>query len=188
MMGDVATMARVEIERAIFVEEIKRLARCSRRKAGEAIVSYGDESLVIAAGGGEICLPAIGRWPGEARASFSWLVAMARMPPAMDPLVLEVRDGRLRMGNNSVLCKWQRSKSAVLELPVNAGWLDLLRAGIQHDDDDLAKSGLLKQVREARQHAEERLRRAYPLFSDFGVTIEDLERVVREALMRAKSK
>lgn len=186
-MGDVATMARVEIGRAIFAEEVERLARGGRRKVGEAILSYGDEGLVITAGGGETRLPATGRWPGEARASFAWLQAMAQMPPDMDPLVLEVRDGRLRMGNNSVLCKWQRNNSAVLELPVNAGWLDLLRAGIQHDDDALAKSGVLKEVREARQHAEERLRRAYPLFCDFGVTIEDLERVVREALMRAPS-
>lgn len=184
MMGDVTTMARVEIERALFVEEIKRLARGGRRNAGEAIVSYGEEGLIIAAGGGETRLPATGRWPGEARVLFSWLVAMAKMPPAMDPLVLEVRQGRLRMGGSSVRCQWQRKDAAEVQLPVNAGWIDLLRAGLEHDEATLEKSGLLKQVQQARRKQAMVLLKAFPLFNEFGVTIDDLEKLVQTALLR----
>jgi hypothetical protein len=176
-------MARLEVARAGFIEELKRLKRVvTRKQPGQVVLSYADGYLTLAVGGGEIQLPATGRWPGEARASGAWMSALARVPPVADPVIFQVKGGRLHVATLSMECQWQRKESASLELPLNATWIDTLRLALQNDETTLERSGLAGRVANARQAASACIDNAMKHLAALGVERSELEALVIRAV------
>jgi hypothetical protein len=177
-------MARLEIPLTPFVEELRRLKRIvTRKNAGEVVLAFADETLSLRVGGAELRLPASGRWPGEARASASWMTALAKVPPATGPVVIQVKNGRLHVAMLSVSCQWQCIESAMLELALNATLIDTFRLALQHDAPTLENSGIAGPVNDARRAAGRCIDQAMTHLAPLGVPREALEALVVRTIL-----
>lgn len=181
---DIAVMARLEVPLAPFVEELRRFKRVvARKNVGEVVLAFSDGTLSLRVGGAELRLPASGRWPGEARASAAWMAQLARVPPTKDPVVIQVKSGRLQVAMLSVSCHWQRIDSATLELPLNATLIDTLRLALQHEPAILERSGLARPVLDAGQAADRCIDRAMVHLAPLGIARQDVEALVARTIL-----
>ena len=175
----ITSMARLEVGRAVLVEELKRMAKVlGRSRSGEAVLMYRDEHLLMRLGGAQFAIAAKGRWPGEARVASSWIRAMTKVPPVQDPVIIQVRGGRLHMGGSSIPCRWQAPGAARIEVPLGMELLELIRIGLAHSDDELQKSGVAQAVAKARADLEKRIKAAVRQLAPMGVTASDLRLLV----------
>jgi hypothetical protein len=172
-------MARLEVERSVLVEELKRMTKVlGRGRSGEALLMFQNEKLVMRLGGVEFAIPAHGRWPGEARVASSWIRALAKIPPVQDPIVIQVSGGRLHMAGSSNVCTWQAQGACSIEMPLGLELLDLIRLGLSHPDEVLEKSGVARAVAEARADLEKRIMAAARQLAPMGVTATDIRLLV----------
>jgi len=170
---------RLEVARADFVEELTRLGKVlGRRDSADALLRYEDGRLRISIGGAEVGVAAQGHWQGEARVSAKWIRTLAKVPPAMDPLVVQVQNGRMRIGGSSNVCAWQVPGAAVVEVPLAMGLRERLQLVAQYSDADLAKSGLSPMVADARVELDKRIASAARQLAPLGVTAADLRVLV----------
>lgn len=175
----VTSMARLEVERAVLVEELKRMAKVlGRGPGGEAVLMYRDEKFLMRIGGAEFAIPAKGRWPGEARVASSWIRALTKFPPVQDPVIIQVRGGRLQLAGSSFPCRWQAPGAARIEVPLGMGLLELVRLGFAHPVEELEKSGIASAVAEARAELDKRIKAAARQLAPLGVTATDLRLLV----------
>ena len=144
---DIPSMARLEVERDALAEELRRMAKVlGRSRSGEAMLMFLDKSLLIRLGGAEFAIAGKGRWPGEARVASTWLRALAKVPPTQDPVVIQVRGGRLHIAGSSSPCHWQAAGAGKIEGSLGMGLLDVIRLGLSHPDEELEKSGLAREA------------------------------------------
>lgn len=171
--------ARLEVNRAMFLAELARVAKIlGRRKEGDALLSYRDGELKLRVGGAECVIPAEGRWQGEARVSYSWLKAIGKVPPPGDPIVILVSGGRIRIGSSSITCSWQAPSKSTIDVPLNMGLVERLRLGMTHSEEDLKRSGLASTVTDARNELDKLITKAQAQLAPFGVTATDLRLLV----------
>jgi hypothetical protein len=164
---------------AEFVTELKRAVKVlGRRNAGDALFSYADDHLRIRLGGAEWQLPAKGHWRGEARVGSSLLRPFAKVPPAQDPLVIQVYQGRLRIAGSSAPCHWQREGEAMVEVALGMELIDLLRLAHAHPQRALEKSGVASSIDSARRELDKRIDAASRHLAPFGVTPADVRLLV----------
>ena len=88
------------------------LARDVRKRtldASEAVLSFRDGRLEIHVSGNfrAVSVPARGMWPGQARVPGQFIVGVAKVPPAGDPVTFRVVGDRLHVQSISVGCQWQ---------------------------------------------------------------------------------
>lgn len=179
----VVGLARLSVPLATFVEELRRWARvCGKPDGQQAILRLAAAGLTVSGGGAQFTVPASGRWPGEARIAGSILYALAKVPPRQDPLRIEVRADRLRIGTLTAPCTWQREGSATIELPLGMEMLDMIRLGLLHDEEALRTAGAWNAVDAARQRAETLLRSAARTLVPLQITEAELRAFASERL------
>jgi hypothetical protein len=178
-------MAQLEVARSELMVGLRQLVRLTKpAEAGDAILGFKNGQLQVRIGGGEISATATGRWPGEARAPGSFVLMVARHPPALDPLVIRVEGGHLHMGGMSVACHWQSAGAAGVEIPIGVPLAEILRIGMAWTDADLEQSGVLRRVEEARATRRALVQKAAAVLQPFAVRPVDIERLVDECLQR----
>jgi len=172
-------MAQLEVGLKEFVEALRRLARTVKpRQAGQAVLRLEDGRLLIRLGGGEVAVPASGRWSGEARVNGALVLALAKHPPVKDPLTLLVEGGHPDMADLSVPCEWQEVGAAKLEIPIETPLIEILRMGLNNTNDALERSGILKPVHEAQRRCETLTAKAANTLRPLGIQPEDVKRLV----------
>ena len=170
---------RLEVAKADFVEELTRLGKVlGRRDCADAVLRFEDGRLRISIGGAEVGIAAQGDWQGEARVSAAWIRILAKVPPAMDPVVVQVAGGRMRIGSSSNVCAWQVPGAAVIEVPLAMGLRERLQLVARYSDADLVKSGLAPMVADARAELEKRIASATRQLGPLGITAADLRVLV----------
>lgn len=168
-------MDSLEVPRQVFVIELQRMFRVVRRRnAGQALLLYDVDTLLVRVPGTECAIPAIGTWRGEAQISSTWLRAIATLPPEGDPLVVAYHNGRLKIGSSSTSCRWAPVGSAVIEVPLDLTLLDKLRLTQAHTPETLDNSGLAKLVADARSEAGRRIAAAARELAPLGISEMDL--------------
>jgi hypothetical protein len=182
-------MAQLDVDRGELSEGLRRLARHVKlARAGEAILRLEDGRLVIQAGGGEISAAATGRWPGEARVSGAFVLAIAKHLPSSDPVPLRVEAGRFFVAGTSILCQWQKTGAAQVEIPIGAPLSEIIRIGMEYTDEALKQSGILERVEEARARRELLVERAAATLEPLGVRAEDVVRFVNDCIRLGSSR
>ena len=150
-MTEQAVVAQLDVDRRELSEGLRRLARHVKlSKAGEAILRFSDGYLTIRIGGAEIVAAATGIWTGEARLSGAFVMAIAKHLPSSDPVPLRVEAGRFFVAGTSILCQWQKTGAAQVEIPIGAPLWEIVRIGAKYTDATLEQSGILERVEEAR--------------------------------------
>lgn len=180
-------VSRLQIARADLLEGLRSLARTTEpANAGQAILSFTDGQLEIAIGGGAVTVDASGRWPGECRVPGGWVLALHAHPPAVDPVTLTVEGGRLHVETMSVGCHWQKAGSAQVVIPIGAGLRDLLAIALDYDDQVLEASGILKQIRDARELRRQIVVNAVDAFAPLHIPEATIEAFIDHYVRRGK--
>lgn len=176
-------MAQLQVDRSELVEGLRTLARHTKpAQAGEVILRFEDGRLEVRIGGGEISAAASGRWPGEARAPGSFVLAFAKHAPAVDPLPIRVEADRLHVAGLSIPCHWQMAGAAQVEIPISATLAEILRIGMDQTNDALERSGILKRGEEARARRRALVEKAVAVLKPLDVRTDDVERMVDSCL------
>ena len=143
------TIARVELNEAFRL--LKKL--CKPRPDEEAVLSYDGGCLHIELGGMTVTPGATGTWPGQVRIPGSYLMALAKLPPTGDPLLLKVENGRIHFGSSSVGCTSQDAWTRVIELPMNATTAQILSLRFEYSLEEIEAAGYAKVVSETEERA-----------------------------------
>lgn len=179
----------VSVSRESFLQAMKPLRRFVKRKdPGEAIISMEAEELSISALGVSTGMPAFGRWLGEVKIPTRFVLMLSMAPPAGDPLILEVKDGRFRIAGLSVGCTLNDAWKSEIPLPLDPTPAQVLDLLFRYGPERIEKAGLSKRVAKAEASAMRKVAAAADILAPLGVTVEDLKAlVVRKLKERAGS-
>jgi hypothetical protein len=182
-MPDLAYTTQIEVDRAALIGGLRRLARTLKSaKAGEAVLRFEGGQLFIRIGGAEVALSATGRWSGEARVNGAWVLAIAQYPPATDPIFIRIEKSRLHLARLSVPCEWQETGAAVLQIPIEASIVEILRIGLDKTDDILQQSGIHEPIADARRQCKTLVVKAANALRPLGVKRIDVQELVNDRI------
>jgi hypothetical protein len=167
-------------------EEAFRLLRklCKPKRGEEAVLSFDGACLQIDCAAMTVTPAAKGSWPGQVRIPSNFLLMLAKLPPAGDPIAVTVDGDRLVIGSCSVKCSIQPAWSKLIELPMSPTFTQILALGFSHSHQEIAAAGYANMFEEARQKTDQRLERAANSLKDFLVTPEELRQFAYDTLKR----
>ncbi len=82
------------------------------RNKQDATLSFANGKLGIRSAGVSVAIAASGSWRGIANVPLAFILSAVRTPPAEDPMLVTVREGRLHIGNSSITCRWRALRRA----------------------------------------------------------------------------
>lgn len=171
----------VRIQRKDLLEALRPLRLVKNRKnAPEAIVSMEGDTLCFSVIGIATYANAEGSWTGEVRIAGAFLLALAKMPPPGDPVIIAVRDGRFHFGSLSTACIEQAAWKSEIALPLDPSLVELLQLVFAYPADRIERAGLKKRVEEAQVRAAKLLDQAATTLAPLDITRDDL----RDLLVR----
>lgn len=157
---------------------------CKSRKNEEAVLSFDGACLHIELGGMTVTPAAKGSWGGQVRVSGHFILGLAKIPPAGDPVIFRVADGRFSLGSSSVACQWQQPWLKQIELPMNPALGELLSLRFRYTQEEIVQSGLAAVVADAEAKTERKLTAALEALKEFHVIMPDLKALTEQALRR----
>lgn len=171
---------RVSVAREALLEALGRMARLiPQEETAEAIVTVEEGMLSFAVSGVAASVPAFGTWTGEIRVSAKFVRMVGLDPPDGDPLVIEVRGGRLFVGTTlSAPCVEQDAWRSEVPLSLDATIADVLRLRYLYPRERLVRAGLERRLEEAEAVALEAIGEAAKPPGPFGMSRDELQRVV----------
>jgi hypothetical protein len=173
----------VTIERAAFLGALRPLKKlASKKDLADALVTLKGSELTIELIGIVMGAEAAGTWPGEVRVNGAFFVGLARVPPPDDPVRLEIRDGRLRLGALSVACTLQESFGSEITLPLDPTLMEILAVGQRYSTDRIERAGLTKTVQQASQASSDLIRRAARILHPLEIRAEDLVALAKKKM------
>jgi len=178
-------IASVRVRRREFEQALRGLAKISRfNQSSEAVIGFADGDLEVTVGGATVRVSAQGTWPGEAVMDAALLMGVGRLLPTGDPLTLAVEETTFSIQRWRAPCRWQVPEIAAIEVPMNASRLDYLRLGLVHTLDQLDRSGIRPEYDKAVEHRDGDITAAHNYLREYGVTHEEVRKLVESALMR----
>ena len=160
---------------------------CKPKRGEEAVLSFDGQCLHIELGGMGVTPAARGDWKGQARVGATFILGLAKAPPAGDVIEFRVEDGDLRIGTTILPCKWQPAWSRSIELPENPTDDQILALPLQHEMSEIISSGYENLLKDAEERRDEAVSKALKFIARFGVTHEELENLVIAAIQRRHS-
>lgn len=157
-----------------FKEAIKIFAK-ARPPLSEALLAFEGNYLSLEANDVVAVMRAQGVWSGRATFPGDVLRALARIPPAIDPVPVEYDGHRLLIGNLKIACHWQGSSDAFISSVLHPGPLDLLALERSLPRAELHGSDLGKEARNMKSLATRRINKAAELLEMFGISRADLQ-------------
>lgn len=165
-------MAHLEVQRDELTQALRTLRRVMKPTSHkELVLTLENKQLVIACVGASTAINASGRWAGSVTVSSQSLLPLGRLPSDSDPIRLEVRDGRLRIGKLSVPCKWNESKDPQIELPLNPPLPLLLSLARAYSASEIANQGgdVAKLIDSATRRANQIITDVHRSLAPFGI-------------------
>jgi hypothetical protein len=178
------TVSRSELEPAFAL--LRKL--CKPRSSEQAVLSFDGACLHIELGGMAVAPAAIGQWSGQARVTGKFVLALAKVLPEGDPVKFSVDGDRLRVGTSVAKCAWKVGWNRTISLPEQPSHLQVLSLPVQHELFEIEASGYSGMLSESQAWREEKISDALKMLRDLGVTREDIEAVVDQAIARIHSK
>ena len=110
-----------------FLEGLMRLPKRGKVKpSAKALLGFDGKFFSIEALDTVSVRKASGLWPGVATISASTIVALAKVPPNMNPFKVRFEDGRVRIGTMSVGGEWTPVSAAVIGTAAAQDWIGSL--------------------------------------------------------------
>ena len=173
----------LQVEKRPFLSALKSLRISVRaRQKDEATLSFGDGNLCIGIQNSRVEVPAQGTWSGTVKVVARTLIPIVTFPPDPDPLPLRFEKGRFYIAGWSVNATWHAEGIDELSLPSDASCIDLAALRVSHGDDELERSGLLQDVRNAEQVIKTQITQAAKVLEAAGITEDDLREMVERKI------
>lgn len=182
--------ANLTIKHSDLQKTLIQFARlCEPEPQEQAVLSFDGYNLYVDLAGMSVSTPAQGSWPGQARILGRSLIALAKVPPAGDPVSIATEDDYyIRFGQTfRVPCTWQSAWSAIIQLPMNPPIAMILALPMKYSAAQIEASGLTKVVESSGQKRDQVLGSAVNMLSDFGVDQLALRRLVDECILKLDS-
>ncbi len=171
--------ASIEVDRIQLLDGLRLLRRHVRpKKASIAVLSRDGEDLVIQLGGGEVRAALSGRWEGEARVKGRMILEAGKSSVDRDVVTVRVESGRLVFDGLSLPCDWETNSAPRVLIPVGASLIDILKADVEHSDEDLERNGVFDAVRDARKKRKRLIRAAVKVLQPLRVSEEEIASMV----------
>ena len=152
--------------------------RALRRKLGPVLMAFEGGFLSFESGDATAVMRAEGEWSGRATFSPEVLRAISLVPPPYDPLTISYADGRLLIGNMTIICQWNSLSQALIHDLQSPSMIDLLALERTLPRVEIAGIGLGKQVRLAREKAERRISKAISYLAELEISEEEIRGLV----------
>jgi hypothetical protein len=186
--------AEVKMERSVArnhlqvsLKEFKLATKVFTRKRlqmGEVLLAYEGGYLSIESGEATVVMHAEGEWHGRATFSPQVLRALAMEPPAYDPIPIAYAEGRLLIGNMTIICGWHIVGQAFIQDLENPSIIDLLALEATLPRVEVRGSELGKRIQSARGKAERRIKNAAAQLADLEITEADIRQWVHARIAR----
>lgn len=152
--------------------------RALRRKLGPVLMAFEGGFLSFESGDATAVMRAKGEWSGRATFSPEVLRAISLVPPPYDPLTISYADGRLLIGNMTIICQWNSVSQALIHDLQSPSVIDLLALERTLPRAEIAGTGLGKSIRLAKEKAERRIIKAVSYLEDLEVTEAEIRDLV----------
>ena len=152
------------------------------RATDGAVLGYDGACLTVEAYDQMFMARATGSFPGNAYVNASLVAALVRALPAGDPLVVRCDVARLTVGSMSVGCDWRPMSDVLVRAPTARDWLVSLALPYMMPRARIAAGGLMKEVEAAERKLAQLVARTARSLAPFGVTRDDLRRLVEQRL------
>ena len=189
----------LRVSREIFRESLRRLQRAGKKSPAPVRIEWIDGTVVVSWGNSSERLPAEGNWPEAVHVSASWLKALAKLLPDVDPLTLRVRDRRLYAENYSQPCLYPETPASAQarlveerQQRIKDATAILRRFYVQESDVESLVNGFqsegLQNHPPEHDHVLKRVRGAWLLLASFGVGTKDLCDLVKRCQIESLNK
>ena len=161
---------RLTVQRKALIDGLTLIVHqyCPRH-GEEAILSYDEANLLIDVGGISAVIPATGFWRGQMKFRATVLLQFRKVLPKDDPVLIDVEDGALRIGNTTMGGQWQPAWSSRIGLPVNATFPMMLALKYRYTEQEIDQSGLLAPYQRAWAKADKSIEHASNALKSFGI-------------------
>lgn len=177
----VALVNRVEVARLEFNSAIARFAK-GRWPPQAADLTFENGILSIKVDNAMVTMRAGGQWHGSAFFGGQAIAALAKVPPVADPVIVEYRDGRIRLGPLSVGCMWTDASEGFIEAVENPGVLDLLALGRSMPAAEIHRSGLWRRINRAKGTVTTAIEKAMRYLDQIEITEAELYELVERRI------
>jgi hypothetical protein len=169
-----------------LVAALKMLGKVAKRQdAALAALSFAGGRLTMTVGGATVSAAATGEWAGTVEMPASFLLGLAKLPPAAaETVTVRFEGGRLHLPNASVGANLSVADVPRIDLPLGTPLCGVLALPLRHTAEEIARSGLADRLREAEEKRDRHLARAAEVLKSLGVDGSDLRAFYGEWLRK----
>lgn len=160
----------------------KFTARQKIRPSDKAILGFDGRFFSIEALDVIIVAKAKGVWPGIARIGASVMIALAKVPPASGPVVVQIIGDRLKLGPLTVNCEWQPVSHTLLDLPSAPDWIETLSLKYRAPRSQIISKGWDKDIARAERKLTSLITKVGKSLTTFGVTEKDIRDLIERRM------
>jgi hypothetical protein len=173
----------LRVSRKELIAALNQLKIGLGRSRGEVMLfTHKDNTLSISVQGISVQVVVEGIWRGTAKIPAKAVISIIKLLPAGDPLTLMYKDGRFHIGTWSIASEWFDISPPVIDLPLNASFLDILAVKNKYNDAELVASGLEEKIHGVEEAIRERIAKASMILEPVGITSGDITRLIEEKL------
>jgi len=145
-------------------------------------MAYEGGFLSFESGDATAVMRAEGEWNGRAIFSPEVLRAISLVPPPYDPLTISYADGRLLIGNMTIICQWNSVSKVLIHDLQSPSLVDLLALERTMPRAEIAGTGLGKSIRQAKEKAEQRIIKAVSLLAELEISEAEIRELVEKRI------
>lgn len=153
-----------------------------KRRAESMLLTYQDGKLTLDVQGVSVQVAAEGTWRGTAKFPAQAVISIMKALPAGDPLTLTFKNGRFYIEQWSIAGAWLDISPPVIDLPLNASFLDILALKSKYNNAELIGSGFEEKIRGIEEAIRARIAKASVILEPVGITQGDITKLVEEKL------
>lgn len=134
-----------------------------------------------------VTMRATGEWQGTAEFSPQVIIALLKVPPTEDPVVLSYEDARISVGPLSVPCQWTTLSQEFIDIVENPGVLDLLAIDRSMPKAEIHRTGLWRRISRAKATVTLAVGKSAKILQELEISESELRDMV-EARIQARLK
>lgn len=179
--------SEIVVDRKDLLSALRTLEIATRGKYSPELVISGERDLVtLMAGGSKCTISGKGFLFGQTRLPGKMVITLRQTLPVGREIVIGQEPDKIKFGSLSFLCTWETFDKGTIQIPINASLGQILGIFQHYTDEEIDKSGYRPKLEAANQERRNRIAKALSILTPLGVTQEDLETLVDEALIRLK--
>jgi len=177
---------RLSVDRSEFNHAI-RTFRGRRGQGSLASLAFDSGILSIEADDLMTTCRAGGEWQGCALFSAQVLAALAKVPPAENPVIIEYSQGKLSIGPLSITCDWSNVSDDFIGQLESPSVLDLIAIGRSMPAAEIHRTGLWRRISRAKATVTSAVSKAMKHLQQLEISEAELHDLV-EARIRSRLK